>query len=234
MSRELPANLAANLDDSVIYPFFAIDMLFDTTPIRSWTGLGNISYGGNEYIGTGNLLNFSSVEETTEISVKGATVSLSGIPSDLLSLALATPYQGRVCNIYFGMITRTTSPSYAAAGLEPSLVADFSNMYYYYLEIPEPEILTYDFTPIFSGYMDQMNIEEGPETCSIELKVENKLIDLERARVARFTSGFQKSLFPDDLGLDFVESLQDRPISWGKATKSSGSTDTTTTFFGAA
>lgn len=186
MSRELPTNLAANLDDSVIYPFFAVDMLFDGNPIRSWTGIGDITYNGNTYAGTGNLLNFSSVEETTEISVKGATISLSGIPSDLLSLALSTPYQGRVCNIYFGMIDK--------------------------------DLREYNFTQIFSGYMDQMNIEEGPETCSIELKVENKLIDLERARVARFTSGYQKSLFPNDLGLDFVESLQDRPISWGKAT----------------
>jgi hypothetical protein len=184
MSRELPANLVANLSDSVIYPFFAIDMLFDESPIRTWTGLGTISYGGNDYTGTGSLLNFSSVEETTEISVKGATVSLSGVPSDLLSLALSTPYQGRVCNIYFGMIDK--------------------------------DLVEYNFTQIFSGYMDQMNIDEGPETCSIELMVENKLIDLERARVARFTSGYQKSRFPSDLGLDFVESLQDRPVSWGK------------------
>jgi len=191
MSRELPTNLEANLDDSVIYPFFAVDMLFDGNPIRSWTGIGDITYGGNTYTGTGNLLNFSSVEETTEISVKGATISLSGIPSELLSLALSTPYQGRACNIYFGMIDKTLSE--------------------------------YNFTQIFSGYMDQMNIEEGPETCGIELKVENKLIDLERARVARFTSGYQKSKFPSDLGLDFVESLQDRPISWGKATANSTS-----------
>lgn len=186
MSRELPTNLVANLDDSVIYPFFAVDMLFDSNPIRSWTGMGTISYGGNDYIGTGNLLSFSSVEETSEISVRGATISLSGIPSELLSLALSTPYQGRVCNIYFGMTDK--------------------------------DLDEYNFTQIFSGYMDEMNIEERAETCSIELKVENKLIDLERARVARFTSGYQKSVFPNDLGLDFVESLQDRPISWGKAT----------------
>ena len=32
---------------------------------------------------------------------------------------------------------------------------------------------------IFSGYMDQMNILETPQTSSIELLVENKLIDLE-------------------------------------------------------
>jgi hypothetical protein len=72
------------------------------------------------------------------------------------------------------------------------------------------------FNELFSGYMDQMNIEESGETCTIEMTVENKLIDLERARVARFTSGYQKSLYPNDLGLDFIEDLQDKPISWGR------------------
>ena len=64
--------------------------------------------------------------------------------------------------------------------------------------------------------MDQMNIAESPDTSSIELLVENKLIDLERARVARFTSGYQKSIYPGDLGLDFVEDLQNKTVSWGR------------------
>jgi len=64
--------------------------------------------------------------------------------------------------------------------------------------------------------MDEMNIDEGPETSTIELNVENKLIDLERARVRRFTSGYQKSVYPGDKGLDFVESLQDKEVVWGR------------------
>jgi hypothetical protein len=61
-----------------------------------------------------------------------------------------------------------------------------------------------------------MNISEGADTSTIELTVENKLIDLERARVARFTSAYQKSVYSGDRGLDFVESLQDKEISWGR------------------
>ena len=68
--------------------------------------------------------------------------------------------------------------------------------------------------------MDQMNISENADTTSIELMVENRLIDLERARVARFTSGYQKSLYPGDLGLDFVEDLQDKDIVWGRSSGS--------------
>jgi hypothetical protein len=64
--------------------------------------------------------------------------------------------------------------------------------------------------------MDEMNIDEGAEFGTIELKVENKLIDLERARVRRFSSGYQKSVYPGDKGLDFVEDLQDKEIVWGR------------------
>jgi len=212
MSRELPTNLQTDLGNDVVYPFFAIEMFFDSGAIRTWTGVGDIEYDSNTYTGSGSLLAVSTVEETNEISVRGVTLSLSGIPSELLSLALSTPYQGRVCNVYLGLLHK--DPLYTANDIEPQLVADFMADYYA-LAISDP----YNLTPIFSGYMDKMDISESAETCSIEMAVENKLIDLERARVARFTSGYQKSIYPNDLGLDFVESLQDRPISWGKVTK---------------
>ena len=56
------------------------------------------------YFGVGTLLNISSVEETTEIEAKGASISMSGIPSSFLALALTEPYQGRECRIYFGVV----------------------------------------------------------------------------------------------------------------------------------
>jgi uncharacterized protein YheU (UPF0270 family) len=106
------------------------------------------------------------------------------MPSEVISLALQEPYQGRVCKIYFGVVDGGT----------------YSNL-----------------TEVFSGYMDEMNIEEGADYGSIELKVENKLIDLERARVRRFSSGYQKSVYPGDKGFDFVEDLQDKDIVWGRS-----------------
>ena len=140
------------------------------------------------------------------MAVKGATISLSGVPTDLLSLALSEPYQGRVCNIYFG--TFSTGKVLQESG-SFILLQDGSKIVL--------EATKTGFNQLFSGYMDQMNISDGGETSTIELMVENRLIDLERARVARFTSGYQKSLYPDDLGLDFVEDLQDKDIVWGRS-----------------
>jgi hypothetical protein len=72
------------------------------------------------------------------------------------------------------------------------------------------------YTEVFSGYMDQMNIQEGAETSTIEITLENKLIDLERPRVARYTSQSQQQRFAGDEGFNFVEGLQDKEIVWGR------------------
>lgn len=72
-----------------------------------------------------------------------------------------------------------------------------------------------DSYQIFSGRMDVMTIEEMGETCNVSLTAENRLIDLERPRVRRYTSEDQKSLFPGDKGFDFVNSLQEAEIQWG-------------------
>lgn len=182
-TRDLTTALTNALDDTVIQPFFAVQFDFDSGPIRVWTGVGEATIDGDTYTGTGNLLNISSIEETAEMAVRGATLTMTGIPSELLSLALQEPYQGRTCTIYFGVVDGST----------------YSGL-----------------TQLFTGYMDEMNIEEGADFATIEMRVENKLIDLERARVRRFTSAYQKSKYPGDKGLDFVEDLQDKEIVWGR------------------
>jgi hypothetical protein len=185
MSRDLTSTTISSIEDDVVQPFFAVELLFDgDNAIRLWTGVGTLTVGGEDYVGSGNLLSVSAIEETSEMAVKGATLTLSGVPSEVVALALNEPYQGRVCNIYFGVIGEQV------------------------------------FNQVFSGYMDQMNINDGGDTATIELMVENRLIDLERARVARFTSGYQKSIYPGDLGLDFVEDLQDKDIVWGRSSGS--------------
>ena len=219
MSRSLDPTTLENINKDVVRPFNAVELKFDGTHtdpdtglqvpnvIRLWTGVGTLTLDdGTNWIGAGTLLSISDVEETAEMAVKGATVSLSGIPSEVISLALSEPYQGRVCNIYFGTFSE-----------EGALLKQSGD----YILLQDGSQILVDlgdkgFNEIFSGYMDQMNIEESAETSTISVTVENRLVDLERARVARYTSGYQKSIYPNDLGLDFIEDLQDQQIAWGR------------------
>lgn len=207
MSRDLSTVTLDNIQEGVVYPFFAVELLFDgNNTIRMWTGQGTLNLeDGTEWVGLGSLLDISTIEETAEMAVRGATITLSGVSSEALSLALSEPYQGRVCNIYFGTFSVGKVLQESGSFI---LLQDGGKIHL--------EAISTGFNQLFSGYMDQMNISDGGETCDIQLMVENRLIDLERARVARFTSGYQKSIYPDDLGLDFVEDLQDKDISWGR------------------
>ena len=184
MSRDITTQVSDALDDAVITPFFAVDIDFDSSPLYVWTGYGDLVIGSKTYLGAGQLLNISSVSETTEMDAKGATLTMSGIPSSFLSLALQEPYQGRECRIYFGV---TSSPS--------------------------------DYVEVFSGELDQMNIEEQADSATISVTAENVLIKLERPVVRRFTNEDQKSRFPNDRGLEYVASLQDKEIFWGRTAK---------------
>lgn len=68
----------------------------------------------------------------------------------------------------------------------------------------------------FSGRMDVPEIEEGAETSSISIHVENRLIDLGRARERRWTHEDQKIDYPTDKGFEYVASLQEWNGLWGK------------------
>ena len=208
MSRTLSTAVSDSLDDDVVYPFFAVELLFDGDEVlRMWTGFGTLVYDSVSWYGAGNLLGVSNVEETSEIAAKGATLTLTAVPSEIISLALTQPYQGRVCNIYFGMFSRG---SLQQEGSEAYILMEDGSKIM--LELRETGL-----TEIFTGYMDQMIIEEGPDSSTIQLAVENRLVDLERARPARYTSAYQKSKYPTDLGFDFVESLQDQKLVWGRS-----------------
>ena len=214
MSRVLPTTIVDALDDNVIYPFFAVEMNFDADNVlRLWTGVGTLVFEGVNWTGAGTILGISSVEETTETAARGADITITGMPSEVLALALNTPYQGRTCKIYFGMFAKGSLQKESTNFI---LLEDGSRI--------ELEDRSTGLTEIFTGYMDQMNISEDAGTGTIQVSVENKLIDLERARVARYTAKYQRSRdivgASTDAGFDFVADMQDQKLAWGRSSGS--------------
>jgi len=209
MSRDIPSQLTSSLTNDVIYPFFAVELFFDTTTIRFWSGLGELVFNDEVFVGSGNLLSVSAINESAEVSAQGALLTLSGLPSEMLSLVLSEPYQGRKCIIYFGTL----------AGGDGRMLQQDGDLV---LQQNGSAIIVGDgessdtVTPIFSGYIDQMNIAEGPDSCEISVAVESRLIDLQRPRNRRYTDSNQKSRFPSDNGFEFVESLQQKKFAWGR------------------
>ena len=206
MSRDLNSDLITQITSEAFRPFFAIQATLDSTNLRLWTGLGDLSISGITYTGVGEFLSIGDLEEASDISVKGLSLTLSGIPSDLISLALNTPYQGRELTMYFGV-----------TDLQRVFLLQ-ENGSFLLLETDSRITVGDDDAPaqMFRGFIDTMTIEEGAETASISVSVENRLIDLERTRIFRYTDQSQKAVHPNDKGLEFVEDLQDKTFNWGR------------------
>lgn len=207
MSRDLFPDILTAIGQDTLFPFIAVQMNFDSGTLRLWNGYGTKTINGSLFYGAGSLLGVSSVQETSELSSVGATVSLSGVPSDMLSLAIGEKYQGRKAYIYLGTINNPTSWIMSnGTWIDGALWLDTASWSDYGASASQ----------IFSGYLDQMNIDEQPDTSTITVTIESKLIDLERVRSYNYTSETQKAAYPDDLGFDFVESLQGKTYNWGR------------------
>jgi hypothetical protein len=178
MSRTIPSALLAALSEPEVQPYHAIEFLFDSAPIRLWTGYGNKVIASNTYTGGGNLLSISGFEEVGDLSAKSLEISLSGMPPSLVTLALSEPYQRRECKVYFG--TRDT-----ALPIE-----------------------------VFSGAMNTMSIEDNGDSSKITLKVESKLIRLERASNRRYTEENHAARHSADTFFSYVTALQDKKVEW--------------------
>lgn len=103
MSRTLPTGMATALASGSVELFYGVEMLFDSGALRFWTGYGERTINGQTYTGTGALMNIDGISEVADLSAVGITVTLSGISSSIISLALQENYQGRVARVYFGV-----------------------------------------------------------------------------------------------------------------------------------
>jgi hypothetical protein len=70
----------------------------------------------------------------------------------------------------------------------------------------------------FAGRLDVPTIDEGAETATISITAESRLIDLQRNRERRYTPDDQALDFSTDQGFNYVPSLQEVSMVWGKGT----------------
>jgi hypothetical protein len=175
----------------VVRPIFLVHMVFDSSELNIWSGVGDLSFDSVTYTGLGDLLSISEIKETSDISATGISVSLSGVKTSLIAVAKDQDYQGRELTVRLGAFNESGS-----------LIAD-------------PVI-------IFSGFMDTMTIAEAGAYSSITIAVENKLVAFERAKVRRYTAEDQKIEYPADKGFEFVTSIVQKEIFWGRPSPASG------------
>ena len=100
MSRGLSAGALDVVQGDVVVGTMAVDLAFDGGPVRWNGGQSDIVIGSTTYLGIGTLGSISPIEETADLQAAGMTVQVSGIPRDMVTIALAEYYQNRPATIY--------------------------------------------------------------------------------------------------------------------------------------
>jgi len=96
-----------------VKPLVLVEALFDsnapTSYIYLWNGIGDLAHDSKTYLGAGDLLSISSIQETVELRASGITLQLSGIGDPLLSKAKTENYQGRELTVKLGAFNATNT-----------------------------------------------------------------------------------------------------------------------------
>ena len=191
MARSIGSNFSTALNSSQLRPFYAIKINFSSGALLLSTTYSNLIIGGNTYIGSGNILTVSQVLETSDTKSAGIQINLNGLDASILSAGLSDNSSGAVVEVYFGVLTTSGNAD---------TVVD---------------------TPyqIFSGFIDAMVLDENGTNSTLKMSVENKMIMLERPTDRRYTNEDQQELFENDVGCEFIASLQNKSIAWGGGSK---------------
>ena len=183
VERDLTAGMVTEITAKALAPIILIEGEFATGTARYWSGIGTLSWNGYDWTGVGDLLAISPIEESTQMSAKGFTVTLGGQSSASLALALSACRQGKPGRIWLGALDATGA-----------VVAD-------------PVLLR-------SGRLDTAGESDAGDTATIAVTYEDNNNDLERAMDYRYTTESQRLFYPDDLGFEFVQGLQDAVDVW--------------------
>ena len=185
MSRDdLTSGMSSAVTAETVFPILIAEINTAGGYVRVWNGAGDLIWNGYTWQGIGTFGGVSPVQESSNLQANGVRFELSGIPAALISTSLSDMRQGLSAKLWLG----------AFDTLGGTLIAD-------------PYL-------IFSGLTDVPTIEDGADTATLSITAENRLIDLQRERVRRYTSEDQSLRDSTDLGFEYVPSLQDAEIIW--------------------
>lgn len=189
MSRNLTVDQLAAIEAKNVKPAVFVFLDWRSGPLYLWSGIGDFSWDSHTWNGVGKFGGISEVEESDKAQANGITLTLNGVPSELIAVALdRTQYRGRTVRVWKALF-----------------------------DVDE-ETATLIDDPIrtFTGRMDVMTPLDTGTTSSISLSCENILVDLERPRERRYTDRDQQQLHPGDQSFRYTAGLIGKDFPWGR------------------
>lgn len=104
MARELDADYITEIESDRLRPCFLFQAEFQSSILRLWSGYGDLSWDGETYFGNGWFTGFSGIGESRDIKATNLTISLTGVPSSIVSLVLAEALQNKLGYLWLAFL----------------------------------------------------------------------------------------------------------------------------------
>jgi hypothetical protein len=185
----LTPEMAAHAAQVVVFPFAALEIAFPAGALRLCAAGVPVTFGGKTFLPEdalyGSWASLEGLGEDVGVSAPGLVIGVNA-PSGGALAALNDPLaQGAELSIWWGFVNPATG-----------------------LVIPDPELA-------FSGFFDRGRMSLGANSRVLELEIvsawERLFADNEGQRL---NDAWLQSIFPGDLGLEFVTGV-DQQLPWG-------------------
>lgn len=103
MARDLTVDIESEIIKTEVMPCFLIQFDFDTV-LRFWTGIGTLSWTGFDWSGAGDVIKVAPIQETEQVEALGISFEVQGVTTEIISLALSEPVQGRSAVVWMGFL----------------------------------------------------------------------------------------------------------------------------------
>lgn len=152
---------------------------FNAGVSRNWTGLGTISIGGHDWIGTGELVKLGALAFGADDAAPGLTMTLSGVDPAFVTEARTMP---------------------SVHGLEQFIYLQFFDA--------DTLAPVGDFYELDRRFLDVIGFSiQGPGAASISLSSESEWTGLNTAAYQDWSNADQQALFAGDRGLEYIADL---------------------------
>ena len=185
MSRGFPsAVLTALSSDHVALVTFA-KLEFPSGTLYLHNSIGTYTWGGNDWLGTGDLGEISQLEEGAEISPYKITLSLSGLDATISGAALTEDYYLQPVTVYLGVLNANDV-----------LIADPTIVWEGAMDQMELSVGAADGDVIV-------------------LTAESELARFDKASNLKYTDAQLQSDSAGSLGFEFMADIEGAKIRWG-------------------
>ena len=191
MSRGFPTNVANALATQHVSLVTFVQLAFPSGTVYLHHSLGTYPFGGNDYLGVGDLGAISPLEEGADISPYQITLSLSGLDSTIAGAALTEDYYMHAVTVLLGVLNA-----------DDALLAD-------------PTVVFEGFM----DQMNISVGADGGDV--ITLTAESELARFDKASNIKYTDIQLQSEFSGDLALEFMPDIEGAKIRWGDPTSDS-------------